>query len=194
METPPKLPIEDRAYGIIPLRFLPNTPSNAEPSPSNTQILLIHQITTNPNFPRYWGFPKGHAEESDLSPKHTAVRELLEETGLKVELGDILDLKSEGKGEVDEGRDNEVGKEREGDEFGDTPFRQYSVNPYKNIGKETRFWVGIVRGEQEVRLQTEEVDEYKWCGWEEAMGCITFEDTRGVLRMVVGPMGEDLRI
>jgi 8-oxo-dGTP pyrophosphatase MutT (NUDIX family) len=156
METPPKLPIEDRAYGIIPLRFLPNTPSNADPSPSNTQILLIHQITTNPNFPRYWGFPKGHAEESDLSPKHTAVRELEEETGLKVELGDILDLKSEGKGEVDEGEDNEVGKEGEGDEYGDTPLRQYSVNPYKNIGKETRFWVGIVRGGQEVRLQTEE--------------------------------------
>jgi tRNA nucleotidyltransferase (CCA-adding enzyme) len=179
MDNPPKLPIEDRAYGIIPLRFLTSTPSN-------TQVLIIHQITTNPNFPRYWGFPKGHAEESDLSPRHTAVRELLEETGLRVELGDILDLKCEGG---EEGKDRSKGE----DGFGDTPFRQYSVNPYKNIGKETRFWVGIVRGEQEVRLQTEEVDEYKWCGWEEAMGCITFEDTRGVLRMVVRLMGEDLR-
>jgi len=159
MNNPPTLPIEDRAYGIITLRFLPNTPSNAEPSPSNTQVLIIHQITTNPDFPRYWGFPKGHAEESDLSPKHTAVRELEEETGLRVEFGDILNLKSD-----------EVGKEGEGDEYGDTPLRQYSVHPYKNIGKESRFWVGIVRGEQEVRLQPEEVVEFKWCGWEEAMG------------------------
>jgi hypothetical protein len=132
MDNPPKLPVEDRAYGIIPLRFLPSTPSNAKPSPSNTQILLIHQITTNPNFPRYWGFPKGHAEESDLSPKHTAVRELLEETSLRVELGDILDLKCEGG---EEGKDRGKGE----DGFGDTPLRQYSVNPYKNIGKETKF-------------------------------------------------------
>ena len=35
-----------------------------------------------------------------------------------------------------------------------------------------------------MRLQTEEVDEYKWCGWEEAGELITFEDTRGVLRIV----------
>jgi hypothetical protein len=47
-----------------------------------------------------------------------------------------------------------------------------------------------VRGEQEVRLQTEEVDEYKWCGWEEVGELITFEDTRGVLRMVRDLMGE----
>jgi 8-oxo-dGTP pyrophosphatase MutT (NUDIX family) len=184
MDSPLKLPIQDRAYGIIPLRFLPNTPSNAEPSPSNTEVLLIHQITTNPNFPRYWGFPKGHTEESDLSPRHTAVRELEEETGLRVELEDLLDLKS------DEWKDRK-GEEVEGDEYGDTPLRQYSVNPYKNIGKETRFWVGIVRGEQEVRLQTEEVDEFNWCGWEEAGWLITFENTRSVLRMVRRLMGED---
>jgi hypothetical protein len=47
-----------------------------------------------------------------------------------------------------------------------------------------------MRGEQEVRLQTEEVDEFKWCGWEEAMGWITFEDTKKVLRMVRELMGE----
>jgi 8-oxo-dGTP pyrophosphatase MutT (NUDIX family) len=112
------------------------------------------------------------------------VRELLEETGLKVALGDILDLSFKAK----EGEDGDKG---EGDEFGDTPLRQYSVNPYKTIGKETRFWVGIVRGEQDVRLQTEEVDEYKWCGWEEASQLITFENTRSVLRMVGRLMGED---
>jgi 8-oxo-dGTP pyrophosphatase MutT (NUDIX family) len=179
MNNPPKLPIEDRAYGIITLRFLSNTGSNAEPSPSNTQVLIIHQITTNPDFPRYWGFPKGHVEESHLSPKHTAVRELEEETGLKILLSDILDLKGEG------GEDGDKGE----DEFGDTPLRQYSINLYKNIGKETRFWVGIVRGEQEVRVHIEEVDEYKWCGWEDAGRLITFEDTRSVLRMVVGLMG-----
>jgi 8-oxo-dGTP pyrophosphatase MutT (NUDIX family) len=105
MDNHPKLPIEDRAYGIIPLRFLPCTPPNTPPSPPNTQILLIHQITTNPNFPRYWSFPKGHAEDGDLSPRHTAVRELLEETGLKVAISDILELGGKG-----EGGDNGVGK------------------------------------------------------------------------------------
>lgn len=119
------------------------------------------------------------------------MRELLEETGLKIELGDVLDLSAKGAkgGKEGEGEDGK-GEEGEEDEYGDTPLRQYSVNPYKTIGKETRFWVGVVRGEQEVRLQTEEVDEYRWCGWEEAMGCITFEDARGVLRMVVGLMGQ----
>ena len=76
-----------------------------------------------------------------MSPKHAAVREFEEETGLRVKLGDILDLKSA-----------KVRKEGEGDEYGDAPLRQYSLHSYKNIAMKSRFWVGIVRGEQEATL------------------------------------------
>ena len=89
------------------------------------------------------------------------MRELEEETGLKVAISDILDLGLQGVRGLGKGGAEGISLEilRSG---------RYSVNPYKNIGKETRFWVGIVRGEQEVILQTEEVDEFRWCGWEEA--------------------------
>jgi hypothetical protein len=57
------------------------------------------------------------------------VREPEEETGLKVALSDILDLKS---GDEDDG-------------YGHMPLQQHSVNPAKHTGKEIRFWAGLGR-------------------------------------------------
>ena len=116
----------------------------------------------------YWNFPKGHAEEDDPSPLHTAIRELEEETGLKVEISDILEW---GNGDGESGED--------------TPFKVYNVNPIKKVGKETKFWVGVVRGEADLRLQVGEVAEGRWCGWEEAMALVTFENTKEMLRKLM---------
>jgi len=54
------------------------------PSDHGTEVLLVHR-------PRYgdWSFPKGK-RDGDETDEETAVREVLEETGLAVELGPEL--------------------------------------------------------------------------------------------------------
>lgn len=83
--------VGERSYGIIPLRMLPA--STGHPTPGNTHVLLIHQKTIVPSRPYFWTFPKGHAEDGDESVRHTAVRELFEETGLWLGVEDLLVLK-----------------------------------------------------------------------------------------------------
>lgn len=58
---------EDFSYGIIPLR---RTPQGWE------TLLVQHQGG-------HWAFPKGHPEPGE-EPHHSAIRELVEETGLEV--------------------------------------------------------------------------------------------------------------
>lgn len=62
-------PIQEQAYGIIPLRKLKD----------HWQVLLVLHTKGN-----YWGFPKGHHDPGE-SPKETAARELQEETGLSID-------------------------------------------------------------------------------------------------------------
>tara|TARA_Y100000389_G_C17441122_1_gene508615 strand:+ start:438 stop:1118 length:681 start_codon:yes stop_codon:yes gene_type:complete len=50
----------------------------------NESILLVRSRKS-----KLWGFPKGHVEDFDKSLKHTAVRELLEETGFIVSPSDL---------------------------------------------------------------------------------------------------------
>ncbi|TVY53871.1 Bis(5'-nucleosyl)-tetraphosphatase [asymmetrical], partial [Lachnellula cervina] len=147
--TPTSPIIGDRSYGVIPLRFLTSAP----PSTTNTQILLIHQKTIVPSSPYFWTFPKGHAEEGDASLQHTAVREVWEETGLRVGVEDLLVFRN-GEGE-------------------EVEFREVYTNPIRKVGKEVRYWVGVVKGEQEVVMQEMEVDGAKWVGWDEAEKTIT---------------------
>jgi 8-oxo-dGTP pyrophosphatase MutT (NUDIX family) len=86
--------IKDRSYGIIPIRLTPSSAtSTSPPTPTNTQILLIHQKIVDPTNPYFWTFPKGHAEEGDENERGSAVRELWEETGLRVEMEDFVSLK-----------------------------------------------------------------------------------------------------
>ncbi|TVY48939.1 Bis(5'-nucleosyl)-tetraphosphatase [asymmetrical] [Lachnellula occidentalis] len=152
--------IGDRSYGIIPLRLT----STARPSTTNTQILLIHQKTIVPSNPYFWTFPKGHAEEGDASLQHTAIREMFEETGSRVGVEDFL-----------------VFRNREGEEV---EFREVYTNPIRKVGKEVRYWVGVVKGEQELVVQELEVGGAKWVGWDEAERTITFEEGRAILRRV----------
>jgi 8-oxo-dGTP pyrophosphatase MutT (NUDIX family) len=98
---------------------------------------------------------------------HTAIRELREETGLVVTLDDVLDL-----------------QESNGDSL---DLKERYLNPVKKVGKEVRYWVVLVTGEQatrELRLQTKEVNDSRWCGWDEAESLVTFEETRAMLKSV----------
>ena len=155
--------IKDRSYGIIHLRYVPGIPSaNTKPIPTNTQVLLIFQKTARKSLPWFWCFPKGHAEYGDASLQHTAIRELEEETGLKVELSDLLEF--------------------EGNE-GDSSFKEVYVNPVRNVGKEVKYWVGLVKdGENKIKVEEREVADARWCDWEEALHLITFDETRNMLK------------
>jgi bis(5'-nucleosidyl)-tetraphosphatase len=94
------IPITDRSYGIIPLRFFPSSPSNApkdkaensKPTTKNTQLLLIPQKTLLGPGTEFWCFPKGHPEDGDKDVIETAMRELFEETGLVISREDIVSL------------------------------------------------------------------------------------------------------
>ncbi|MGE3954016.1 MAG: bis(5'-nucleosyl)-tetraphosphatase [Parachlamydiales bacterium] len=57
----------EESFGIIPLR-----------KAQQWETYLVHHQKG------HWGFPKGHAEPGE-TPKQSAIRELLEETGLRVE-------------------------------------------------------------------------------------------------------------
>ena len=67
------LPVE-HSYGIIPIRTKNNI----------IQVLMVHQTNG------YWDFPKGHPTDEHEDNRATAVRELEEETGLRV--AQFLDL------------------------------------------------------------------------------------------------------
>lgn len=56
---------KNASFGIIPLQY----------KDGRWQVFIIQSITG------HWGFPKGHPEGYDETPKNTAERELREETG-----------------------------------------------------------------------------------------------------------------
>lgn len=52
----------------------------------------------------------------------------------------------------------------------------------RRIGKEVRYWVGLVQGGQEVKVQAAEVNDARWLSWDEAEKTITFDEGRAMLR------------
>ncbi|KAF4637216.1 hypothetical protein G7Y89_g866 [Cudoniella acicularis] len=181
--TPPTKPgskmvslIQDRSYGIIALRLVPSSSPSPSPSPSasseqakpttqNTQVLLIKQRTIYSSLPSYWTFPKGHPEYHDSSVKHTAIRELHEETNLTISLDDILTFRAQ-------------------PEEAAVSFSEVYENPIRKVGKEVRYWAALVPGEQKVKIQEKEIEEARWCNWEEAKELITFGEGKKILRDV----------
>jgi 8-oxo-dGTP pyrophosphatase MutT (NUDIX family) len=155
------LQIVDRSYGIIPLRRSPKSSSITGPSPANTQVLLVLEKTGQLN-DDFWTFPRGHHETTDLSTQHTAIRELEEETGQKLEIADLLDT----SGKV---------------------FKEVYFSPFTKTGREVVYWVGLVRDENrdcELKLDEGEIGDARWCKWEEAMELLSFETTKEILRDV----------
>jgi len=61
----------------------------------------------------------------------------------------------------------------------------------EELGKEVRYWVAVVRGEQEVRVQEVEVAGAEWVGWDEAEERISFESAKVMVRRVRELLGRE---
>lgn len=165
-------PVSDRAYGIIPIRIIPNTSHSTELgatiSTANTQVLLIKQKSGDRSLAPYWTFPKGHAQSNDLSHIHTAIREVYEETGLIIQESGILFKDAEGL-----------------------------TDRYRSLSrgwvKEVRYWIGLAEWHREAKVKIQEVElvDARWLVWEEALELITFERGREHLKITMELLDRD---
>ena len=96
-----------------------------------------------------WGFPKGHFEGEETE-KETAVREIFEETGLKVKFHDNF---------------------RETIQYFPAPF----------IFKTVIYFLAEAIT-HDVKIQTDEVAEYKWVTYDEAVKLITYRLQKKILK------------
>ncbi|QNO16025.1 NUDIX domain-containing protein [Alkalicella caledoniensis] len=108
------------------------------------KILLLKHINGG-----HWGLPKGHVEEGETE-QETAVREILEETGLKV-----CALYDEFRYEM-----------------------EYS--PVEGIMKKVVYFVAEVQ-ESQFNHQVEEVEQCIWVNGDEALGQVTYDNTKKLL-------------
>ncbi|EPE25500.1 Nudix [Glarea lozoyensis ATCC 20868] len=175
MSEPATSKSPDRCYGILALRYDPSLPLTPKPklSSKNTKLLLIHQ--NRKHAPTYWTIPKGHPKpEVDLDTLDTAIRELWEETKITISVSDIVTfpIGHPSPGEMNSHSTVEVYR---------TPGRYVGEE-----GKEVRYWVAVVgpEVEKDMEAQKGEVEKWKWCGWDEGMGLITYDEGREVLGRV----------
>ncbi len=101
----------------------------------------------------HWGFPKGHAEQNE-TPIEAALRECKEETGLA---------------------------SIEGNE--EKAFREHYVFVHDGIHvfKTITYFLGRV-SKGRISIQKEEIQDYRWASYEEAMQLLSFPEVRGVLK------------
>ncbi len=97
----------------------------------------------------HWGFPKGHVD-GDESEMETARREVLEETGIEIDLVDGF------------------------------YERTYYVTP-RGRKKEVVYFLSKHTGRQ-VITQESEISAYRWVTYHEAMGLLTYRNSKVVLR------------
>ncbi len=108
------------------------------------QYLLLKSIGLD----SYWGFPKGHMEYSETE-EETALREVSEECGLKVNLID-----------------------------GFRATDKYNIDNF--IEKEVVLFLGEADNSL-IKIQVEEIEDYRWCNYEEAKSLLTYESGRRIL-------------
>lgn len=100
----------------------------------------------------HWSFPKGHADEGEMEIE-TAKRELEEETGIR-------DYKLVGNASFSE---------------------QYTFQKEGNlVNKIVKYFLAIVQN-QDIRIQPEEISDYKWVEFDDAIKLITHKEAREVL-------------
>jgi 8-oxo-dGTP pyrophosphatase MutT (NUDIX family) len=118
------------------------------PGEHGTEVLLVHR-------PRYddWSFPKGK-RDGDETDEETAVREVLEETGLAVVLG------------------HEVGEAR----YRDSKGRPKVVRYWLMAPDPNHPGPGF--------SPNHEVDELRWCSMDDAGKLLSYEHDRALLRHV----------
>jgi 8-oxo-dGTP pyrophosphatase MutT (NUDIX family) len=111
------------------------------------KILVIYQNNG------FWGFPKGHVEDGETE-KETAEREILEETGLKVEVN----------------VDNRF-------EF------SYDIEK-SNVHKIVVLFTAKVVDDSNFKKQDEEIAEMRWIEPENVEEILTFDDWKDVWRKI----------
>lgn len=101
----------------------------------------------------HWAFPKGHAQGTEEGVQ-AAVREFGEETGIEE-----VDVVS-----------------------GVSFLEHYTfTRENKNVSKTATYFIGFVRA-VEVRIQREEIQDFRWVSYEDALELMTFEEARRVLQ------------
>lgn len=110
----------------------------------------------------HWGFPKGHrdphAEESDVQ---AAERELQEETGITgYELLEDCEL---------------------------TEHYRFTSPDGVKVRKQVLYFVAMVASTEsgdppKVRVQPEEIRDFRWCSFDQALALFQFEEARHLLR------------
>ena len=129
----------DTSYGIIPLR--------KREGDWEVFLVQLHQ--------GHWGFPKGHADSPKEKPKEAACRELLEETGLRVEKY-LSELSLQ---------------------------ETYMFMFQKELIKKTvHYFLAEVIGE--IYLQAEEIADGKWVSVAKASDHLTFSEGKKMLQKV----------
>ena len=106
------------------------------------KILIVKMHNGN------WGFPKGHIENNETK-KETAIREVFEETGVKIRI--ISDFEHEIK-----------------------------YIPNDETIKKVIFFIGTTKDEN-VIIDTQEIEDFKWCTYEESLKLITYKLQKDVL-------------
>jgi len=130
---------QDESFGVIPLRRKKGL----------WEVFLVFH-----KHAKYWGFPKGHAEENEM-PEEAACRELKEETNLKI----VRYLAKEPLTE------------------------QYRfTHEHRFIVKRVYYFIAEVSGN--VKLQESEIGGGQWLDLKEAMAQITHPEGRMLLMQV----------
>jgi len=122
------------------------------PSPLTKKILLLKRSENELHYPGIWELPSGKVESGDLTILHAAARECEEETGLSVAEFTAL-----------------------GNSF------EYSVEG-RGRTLQLNFDVRTQGDGDEVRINSEEHQGFKWCDWGEVEEIGVTERMRGYLR------------
>ena len=125
----------ESSFGIVPLRQVEG----------EWNLLVILHKHGN-----HWGFPKGNAEPGE-APLESATRELLEETGLKVEK--LLTI--------------------------EPIIEHYSFNREgSRVNKTVQYFPAIVSGV--FNLQPEEIRDGRWVTFSQACNLLTFDEAKAL--------------
>lgn len=103
----------------------------------------------------HWAFPKGHPEGGEI-PRETAERELREETGLAIQSFLPRDPLTE--------------------------FYEFTSRG-EFISKTVQYFIAWV-SHQEVVIQKEEIKDYRWCTFSEALELMTFKEGKELFEKV----------
>jgi len=119
------------------------------------EFLLVKHRGAGPGRPGHWAFPKGHKEKGE-SMLAAAKRELGEENGIKKCIVD----------------DNKRFTEK-------YVFKKER----KLVLKTVTYFIAIVR-DKKVKIQKKEIDDYAWLSFEQALGRVTFIESKKILQEV----------